>query len=191
VSGSAVGFFGGDRGHELLSLDSKPGDDFLAACTIQWENMADQVAQKSNLRLVKIRTGVVFANGGGAFPQILMPIKMFIGSPLGSGKQWVPWIHIHDIVGLFSKATLDRSIQGLIHGVSPDAKTNAEIGKMIAKIWKKPFFMPNVPAFVLKLIMGEMSVVVTGSTKVSYAGPSYSWQFSSLEGALRDLYQNA
>jgi uncharacterized protein len=186
IGGSATGFYGGDTGERLNTNDSPAGNDFLAECTKIWEKTEDEFAKKHNLKLSIIRTGVVLSTNGGALPKLAGPVKAFIGSPLGAGNQWVSWIHEQDLVDIFVEA-IENPEMAIINAVAPKPATNAEMLKAIAKKLNKPTFMPNVPGFVLKIILGEMATVVLGSAKVESNVPKGKFKFPNIDLAIGDL----
>ncbi|MBS1501176.1 MAG: TIGR01777 family oxidoreductase, partial [Bacteroidetes bacterium] len=165
ISASAIGYYG-DRGDELLSEDAAPGKGFMADCCIAWEKAVDE-GRPLGVRIVKFRTGVVLDKNSGALPQLAKPVKLLAGSPLGSGRQWVPWIHWRDAVKMYIYAIENIHLTGTYNMVSPEPVTNATLVKEIAHRLHKPLWLPNVPAFMLKLLLGEMSDMVLYSTKVS------------------------
>jgi len=189
VSASATGFYS-DRGDELLTETSKPANDFLGECCIAWEKAVDE-GEELGLRIVKFRTGIVLNKKGGALPKMSMPIKLGIGSPLGSGRQWIPWIHWHDVVRLYLYGIMHSKLTGTYNMVSPNPVTNRELTRALAKQLHRPLWVPNVPAFVLKLALGEMSVAVLGSTKVSaqkIIDNGFKFEYPELQGALKEIY---
>jgi uncharacterized protein len=187
IGGSATGFYGGDTGEVENTVDSPAGKDFLAKCTAQWERAEDDFAKKHSLRLVKIRTGVVLSKNGGALPKLLLPIKAFVGSALGSGQQWMSWIHEKDLVNIFVNSIENLDQTGVINAVAPEPARNIDLVNTIGSILKKPIFFPKVPAFILKLILGEMATVVLGSAFVNTNMPKNNFKFPTLEVALEDL----
>jgi len=189
ISASATGYYG-DRADELLTEESAPGSDFLAEVCIKWEQAAD-AGLDTGLRVVKLRTGVVLDKNGGALPQLANPIKWGIGSPMGSGKQWMPWIHWKDVVKLYLYAIENSALKGVYNMTGPNPVTNQELTKAVAKQLRKPLWAPNVPEFVLKLILGEMRAVVmesdrTSAQKIEDAG--FKFDFPELQDALKDIY---
>ncbi|MFN3848722.1 MAG: TIGR01777 family oxidoreductase [Spirosomataceae bacterium] len=189
VSASAIGFYGGDTGEERIEENHAAGNDFLAECTKLWEKSADKIATLG-IRTAKIRVGIVLSEKGGALPKLVQPIRLGFGAALGSGKQWMSWIHIDDLCNVFIKAIEDESMNGAYNAVAPNPVTNLEITKMAAKVLKKPFWLPNVPSFVLKLIFGEMAVVVLGGSYVlnkRIAETDFRYKFTDVESALQDL----
>lgn len=189
VSASAIGFYGGDTGEKRIDENHAVGNDFLAECTKLWEKSADKIAELE-IRTTKVRVGIVLSNKGGALPKLLQPIKLGFGAALGSGKQWMSWIHIDDLCRVFIKAIEDEQMTGAYNAVAPNPVTNLEITKKAAKVLKRPFFMPNVPKFVLQLIFGEMAVVVLGGNYVlnkRLAQTDFEYKFTEVEAALQDL----
>jgi uncharacterized protein len=188
VGGSAIGYYGGDTGEHQKDENSPPGSDFMAECCMIWEKAEEDFAKKLNLRCVKIRTGVVLDPLDGALPKITLPIKYWAGSPLGSGNQWVSWIHIDDIVEIFYQSIVNENIKGTINGVSSNPVRNKDLTKKIAQILNRKLFLPNVPAFILKMLLGQMSVVVLGSSKVQNEQKlPFGLKYEYLEDALRNI----
>ncbi|MDP9048903.1 MAG: TIGR01777 family oxidoreductase [Bacteroidota bacterium] len=188
ISASAIGYYS-DRGDELLTEASAPSNDFMAKCCIEWEAAVDE-GKKTNVRIVKLRTGVVL-DKEGALEKMSIPIKWYVGSPIGSGEQWVPWIHWLDAVEMYLFAIEHGGIQGVYNMVAPNPVTNKQLTGAIAKHLHKPLWAPNVPAFTLKLLMGEMSTIVLGSTRVSpqkIEDAGYTFKFAFLDDALEDIY---
>ena len=160
----------------------------MADCCLKWEKAEEDFAKNSNLRLVKIRTGVVLDPEDGALPKIILPIKFHAGSPIGSGKQWMSWIHIDDIVEIFYQSIINENISGIINGVAPNPVRNRDFTKLAAEILHRKILLPNVPSFVLKMILGEMSVIILGSSRVHNKKTlSFGLKYEYLEDALKDL----
>jgi uncharacterized protein (TIGR01777 family) len=188
VSASAIGYYS-DRGDELMTEKSQPYHDFMAQCCIEWEAAVDEGAAL-NLRIVKFRTGVVL-NNEGALKQMALPVKLYVGSPLGNGKQWIPWIHWQDVVDMYMFAIENENFTGVYNMVSPNPVINKQLVQAIARQLHKPLWAPNVPAFVLKLLMGEMSTIVLGSTKVSaqkIEDAGFKFKYPELISALKQIY---
>ena len=188
ISASAIGFYS-DRGDELMTESSPPNSDFMAKCCVAWENAADEGAALG-LRIVKFRTGVVL-DKGGPLAKIAIPVKLYVGAPLGSGEQWVPWIHWQDVVNMYLFALENETLTGVYNMVSPNPASNEQFTKAVAKQLRKPLWLPNVPAFILKMLLGEMSTIVLGSTKVSadkITGAGFQFKYPSIEAALNEIY---
>ncbi|WP_461453599.1 TIGR01777 family oxidoreductase [Mucilaginibacter sp.] len=189
ISASATGYYG-DRADEVLTEESKPGNDFLAEVCLKWEAAADE-GLELGLRVLKLRTGIVLDKDGGALPQLANPVKWGVGSPLGTGKQWMPWIHWQDVVNLYIYGIETPGLRGVYNMTAPNPVTNQQLTKAVAKQLNKPFWAPNVPEFVLKLLMGEMRVAVlesdrTSAQKIESAG--FKFEFPELQGALKNIY---
>ncbi|RZK77374.1 MAG: TIGR01777 family protein, partial [Pedobacter sp.] len=190
ISSSAVGYYG-DRKDEILTEDSEPGEGFLAKCCLLWEQAVDQ-GKKLGLRIVKIRTGFVLANGEGALPVLEKPIRFFVGAALSSGKQWIPWIHLNDIANIYISAVEDETYEGVYNGCAPYPVTNETLTKAIAKKIHRPVWPINVPEKVLEMILGQMSTVTTisnNTTAQKLLNEEFQFEFTHLEDALNDLYK--
>ncbi len=188
VSASAIGYYGGDTGDVLQDETSPPGDDFLAEVCLHWEAAAEQF--HDHCRVVKLRIGVVLSGEGGALPRLVLPIRFGLGAPLGHGKQYLSWIHLDDLCGLFAHALRDPQWQGAYNAVGPAPVTNAELTRLAARVLRRPLWLPHVPAFALRAALGEMATVVLGSSRVANhkaAAGGYAYRFADAESALRDL----
>jgi len=191
VSGSAVGFYG-DRGDEQLEETSPAGHGFMSEVCEEWEREAAR-AIELGVRVVQVRTGVVLSGEGGALQKMLAPFKLGLGGPLGSGKQWFPWIHIKDIVGIFRHSIVTSSLAGPVNGVAPEPVTNREFTRELARALHRPAFLP-VPEMALRVLMGEMSAVLFGSQRVvpkAALASGYQFHYPLLESALANLLGNA
>ncbi|SCW69624.1 TIGR01777 family oxidoreductase [Mucilaginibacter sp. NFR10] len=189
ISASGIGYYS-DRGDELMYETSAPARDFISQCCVLWEAAVDE-GQKFGVRILKFRTGVVLDKDGGALPTLAKPIKLYIGSPIGSGKQWVPWIHWQDVVNMYLLGIENKNLSGVYNMVAPNPVTNKQLTQAVAKQLHKPLWAPNVPGFVLKLLLGEMSSIVLGSTKVSaqkIEDAGFKFKFTNLEAALSAIY---
>ncbi len=188
ISASAIGYYS-DRGDELMTETSSPANDFMGNCCVAWEAAVDE-GKDMGLRIVKFRTGVVL-DQEGALKQLAVPVRLYVGSPLGTGKQWMPWIHIEDVIQMYIYAIENEKLSGVYNMVSPNPITNAGLTAEVAKHLKKPLWAPNVPAFLLKLILGEMSTMVLGSTKVSskkIEDAGFSFKYPDIDSALNEIY---
>jgi uncharacterized protein (TIGR01777 family) len=188
VSGSAVGFYG-PRGDEPLDETAPAGSDFLAGVCVDWEKAAEE-AEELGVRTVLLRTGVVLDKNEGALAKMLPPFKAGVGGPVAGGDQFVPWIHIDDIVGLIVAAIDgDERWSGPINGSAPKPATNKALSKALGKAIHRPAIAP-VPSFAMKLLYGEMSqIVLTGQNAVPQkaAELGFNWRHPDLEMALKDL----
>ena len=188
VSASAIGIYPDSLTH-YYEEDFKDFDDrFLAKVVTSWENEADQF-KSLNIKVSKIRIGIVLSEKGGALPQLVKPIRWFVGSALGSGNQWQSWIHIEDIAAIFMYV-VKNTIEGTFNGVAPNAMTQKDMVKSIAKVVKRPILLPAVPSFVLKLVLGEMSALVLESQRVSskkIEDLGFNFKYYQLQPALEDV----
>jgi uncharacterized protein (TIGR01777 family) len=186
VSASAIGIYG-SRGDETLTETSAPGSGFLAEVCQEWEKEAD-MAEALGIRVVKIRIGIVLDRNGGALAKMLPAFRNFAGGRMGSGKQWMSWIHLQDLAELFRFA-LENPVQGVVNGTAPQPETNAAFTRKLAAALKRPALFP-VPAIALKSIFGEMAEVLLSSQRVvPEAAPAagFRFQFVELGSALADL----
>lgn len=186
VSASAIGYYG-DRGEESLTEASPGSQDFLAAITRDWEAAATRAGQ-FGMRTVIARFGIVLAKNGGALPQMLTPFKMCVGGRIGSGKQWMSWVALDDVVGAIRFAIEDASMRGPVNVVAPNPARNADFTRVLARVLRRPAIFP-APAFALRLMLGEMADALLLSSqrvvpqKLSERG--FRFQYAELEAALR------
>ena len=186
VAGSAVGFYG-SRGDELLDEASAPGQGFLAGVTRRWEEAAAPAAARA--RVVRLRTGMVLARGGGALPALVRPFRLFAGGPLGDGSAWQPWIHLADEVGLLRLALEDGRVVGPLVAAAPAPVRGRELASILGRVLRRPALLP-VPRAALRLALGELAEVVLASQRVVPRRAlelGYRFRFPALEPALRDL----
>lgn len=187
VSASGVGYYG-DCGDKWLDEDSPAGNDFLAEVCKVWESEAAEV-ERAGVRRVSVRTGIVLSREDGALKKMLLPFKLFIGGPLGNGKQWFPWIHIDDIVGIYCHAIENQNLSGAVNAASPNICTMKEFARTLGKVLHRPSLLP-VPEFALKIAIGEAGKVVLMSQRVEVKkilDSGYKFKFEKLEEALRNL----
>lgn len=189
ISPSGIGIYG-NSGDQIMSEESSYGDDFLAEVCKAWEAAAWKV-REIGLRTVILRLGVVLSDKGGALPQMAKPMKLFAGSALGSGKQFMSWIHIDDACRLFIRAIEDTQYKGVYNAVAPHPVTNKEFTKALADVMHKPLMLPKVPAFALNMVLGEMSEVVLFSQRISankVIQTGFTFEYSMLQEALASFY---
>ncbi len=189
VSASAIGYYGFENSNEVFTEESKPGSDFLAQVTKQWEDEVEKI-NTLGIRVVKLRIGIVLSDKGGALAEMVKPIKWGVGSPLGNGRQYLTWIHLDDLCEMFIQAADDQKMNGVYNAVGPEWVTNAEMTKAIATVLRRPLWLPPVPGFVLKIILGEMANLVLNGSKISSAKiqqAGFKFQFTKLEDALKNL----
>lgn len=189
ISASAVGYYGATTSDKIFNEKDAPANDFLGETCRLWEEAADKFEQ-AGIRTVKIRTGIVLTRKGGALGKIVTPIKLGIGSPIGTGYQYVPWIHIDDLTNIYIKAIEDTRMNGAYNAVSPDYITNGEFNKTVAKILKKRFWFPNIPSLLLKIMFGKMSEMLLNGSRVSpdkIINAGYEFKYPELSSALINL----
>jgi uncharacterized protein len=187
ISASAVGYYG-DRGDEILNESSDPGSGFLSEVCLDWEAESAR-ARELGVRVALVRIGVALSPSGGALEKMLLPFKLGLGGRLGDGRQWFPWIHIEDIVGIFLHALMSPAVDGPINGVAPGIVTNEEFTRELAAALNRPVFFP-VPQFALRILMGEMAEVVTASQRVISQvalDTGYRFKYPNLRPALESL----
>lgn len=191
ISASAIGYYGAITSDKVFTETDPPANDFLGETCKQWEQSVDKF-EELGIRTVKIRTGVVLSKQGGALEKMMTTVKMGIGSALGSGKQYMPWIHIDDLCGIYIKAIENTQMNGVYNAVAPDHKTNMDYVKILARLLKKPLWLPNVPSIALKIIFGSMSEIILKGSRVSsekIRAAGYNFLFPDLESALTDLVE--
>lgn len=187
IQASAIGIYGTSFDDEF-NEESPSGNDFLSEVGRQWEKSSEAV-EVLGIRRVLLRTGIVLDKNVGAFPKLYLPFRFFVGGPIGSGNQWVSWIHLDDEVRVIDYALRNTKLSGPINAVAPNPATNAEFGKTIAMVINRPYWIP-VPSFVLKIALGEMSTLVLDGQYVypkKLVESGFNFNFSTLPGALKSL----
>jgi uncharacterized protein len=186
LSGSAVGYYG-DRRDEAVTEESGPGHDFLARLCVEWEAEARK-AGEVGVRVVLLRTGIVLGRGG-SLEQMMKPFRFGLGGPLGSGRQWVSWVHIEDTIRMILWALENPAVQGPLNVAAPNPVTNRELARTLGRVMGRPAFLP-APAFALRLVLGEFAnAVLTGQKALpEKAGKlGFEWKHPTLEPALRTV----
>ncbi len=184
VSASAVGYYG-DGGDAVLDEDAPAGEDFLAEVCVAWEDEARK-AEALGIRVVLLRIGIVLGPGGGALSKMLTPFRMGVGGRIGSGRQYMPWVHVDDVVGLMLFAADNDDLRGPLN-TAPDPVTNRDFTKTLGRVLRRPTIFP-VPGFGLKMLFGEFAGALLASQRTSCAKAKeagYRFEYSELEGALR------
>ncbi|MCO7612512.1 MULTISPECIES: TIGR01777 family oxidoreductase [Pseudomonas] len=188
VSGSAVGWYG-DGGERELSEDSPPvNEDFASQLCIAWEETA-QRAEAMGVRVALVRTGLVLSAEGGFLSRLLLPFKLGLGGPIGSGRQWMPWIHIDDQIALIDFLVHQDEARGPYNACAPKPVRNREFAKSLGRVLHRPALMP-LPAFVLRLALGELSLLLLGGQRAVPARlleAGFTFQFTDLSAALDDI----
>lgn len=188
VSASAIGIYPSSKTKMYYEDEQEVADNFLGEVTRKWEAAADKIAEL-DIRVSKVRIGIVLSAEGGALPQIVKPVKLNLGAPLGSGQQWQSWIHVRDLARIFL-FIIQNGLKGVYNGVAPNPATNEALTRETALAMDKKLWLPKVPGFALKLAMGEMSKVVLGSQlvsskKIEEAG--FEFHFVNLRPAVKDI----
>jgi uncharacterized protein (TIGR01777 family) len=186
ISGSAIGYYG-DQGDTVLTDQSTPYEDFSGQLCADWEAAAKQ-AEQFGIRVCLIRTGLVIAEGGGFLQRMLLPFRLGLGGRLGDGRQWMSWIHRQDWIAIAQAMISDSTMQGAYNATAPNPTTNAEFTQILAKCLNRPALLP-VPAWLLKILLGEMSALLLGSQRVlpeRLLALGFKFQFEDLAAALND-----
>lgn len=186
VNGSGMSIYGSSW--EDTFDENSPANitDFLASVVEKWEQAADQI---QGPRLVKLRVGLVLGMDGGALPKMLMPYRIGAGGRIGTGRQWLSWIHIDDMVRAIRHAMIDDSIQGPLNGTAPEPVTNDQFGKIVGKLLRRPHWFP-VPAVLFRLLFGEMSMLLLEGQRVlpkKLQDHGFEFKYPSLEQAMSSL----
>jgi uncharacterized protein (TIGR01777 family) len=187
ISASAVGYYGA-RGDEPVTEEAAAGGDFLGSLCREWEEEA-QRAEPHGLRVIRLRTGIVLGRGGGALAKMAPPFKFFVGGPLGSGTQWMPWIHLEDEIGLIGHLIESEEARGAINATAPNPVRMKEFCQALGEVMGRPCWAP-VPAFALRLVLGEMAeMLLTGQRAIPAAAERFGYRFrySEVSAALRSL----
>ena len=187
IAGSAMGFYG-DRGDELVTESSPPGDTFLSEVCKEWE-MESRRAEDSGIRTVLLRTSIVLSKDGGALATMLTPFKLGVGGVVGSGKQWMSWISLDDVIGVINYAIENENLRGAVNVASPNPVTNEEFTKTLGEVLYRPTFLP-LPEFAVNLVFGEMGdALLIDSTRVEpkrLQEAGYEFKFTHLKSALEN-----
>lgn len=185
ISASGINYYGTKTLEKIYSENDQPGEDYLAQTCVYWENYADRF--KDVCRVVKLRTGVVFAKNEGAIKKMSEPFKYGLGAAIGSGKQYMPWIHINDLCRMYLHAIKNSNLNGAYNACAPQHITNKELSYAIATSLNKKLWLPNVPAFMLKLIFGEMADMLLEGSKCSsdkIRSTGFEFNFQNIDKAI-------
>lgn len=187
VNASAIGYYG-PRGDEELTENSEPGSDFLAQLCIEWEQAA-YAAESAGIRVARVRVGVVLDKEGGALAKMLTPFRLFAGGPVGSGRQWMSWIHYDDLINLFLFAADNPEARGALNGTAPNPVTNRDFSKALGRVLHRPSFVWT-PQLALRVVLGEVADIVASGQRVLPKRPlelGYSFQYPVLDAALAHI----
>lgn len=191
VSASGINYYGAVNSDHINVEGDPAGEDFTADCVTKWEGAVDEFASLPT-RVVKLRIGVVLALESGALPRLAGPVKMGFGAAVGSGKQWIPWVHVDDVCRMFIHAIETQSMEGVYNAISPEHINNADLTKAIAKQLKRPLWMPKVPAWALKMMYGEMADLVLQGSRAScekLQQTGFEHSYPDVVSALKHLYR--
>ena len=188
INASAIGFYGSDTGNNWVDENTKCGNDFLADVVQKWEQEAFK-ANDLNIRTVAIRTGIVLSSKGGALPKLELPIKYFVGAAIGTGNQYISWIDIDDLVSIFIHCLTNNKLNGAVNAVAPTPLTNKAFNSALAKQLGRPLLLPNIPPFILKIMIGEFADSLIGGnrvlcTKITQSG--FEFKHETLEKSLKN-----
>ncbi|WP_317896677.1 TIGR01777 family oxidoreductase [Aurantibacillus circumpalustris] len=189
VGSSAVGFYGSVPSEHSFSEVDSAGNDFLAETCVDWEK-SYQPFVDYGIRTVIVRTGIVLSNKGGAYAKMKPIFNLGLGAAAASGKQYFPWIHINDLTNIYSQSVLKPKYHGVYNAAASQAPTNKEFSKQLAKSLHKPFFLPNIPEFILNSVLGERAITLTSGLKISnekIKNTGFVFGFDDLAVALKDL----
>ena len=190
ITASAVGYYGAITSEKIFQETDKPAKDFLGNICEKWE-IGSQLFAANDIRTVQLRTGLVLTPKGGALEKIANPIKKGFGAVLGNGKQYVPWIHIKDLCRIYEFALRNSKIEGAYNVVAPEYIDQKDFTHTLAKTLKKKTWMPNMPAFMLKWLLGEKSDLVLFGSRIStqkILKSGFDYKYTSLDHALTSLY---
>ena len=190
IAASGIGYYGSLTSEKVFSENDNSGNDFLATICKLWEKESLSF-QNENIRTVILRTGIVLSKKGGALDKIMKPIKLGVGAAIGSGKQFMPWISIEDLCNMYVEAIENKTINGIYNAVAPEHITNKGFTKTIAKFVKKPLWLPNIPSFVLKIVLGELSIILLEGSRVSsrkIENTGFKFKHSTLNSFFSQLF---
>ena len=191
ISASAIGYYGTVTSAHIHTESDEPGDDFLSEVCATWEAVAHEFESKAVAkRVIVTRIGIILSANKGAVQKIAAPFKWYLGAALGSGKQYMPWIHIHDLCRLI-KFTLEKeNMSGTFNAVAPDHVSNKQFTQQVAAALNKPVLLPNIPAFVIKIAFGEMSIILLQGSRVAsdkIIDEGFKFEYDKLNKALKSL----
>lgn len=193
ISASGTGYYGALTSERIFTETDGPSDDFLGQVCSLWEQTASKIGDLG-IRTVVFRTGIVLSPAGGALTRMLPAIRLGAGSPIGSGRQFVPWIHIDDLCNIYIKAIEDSDLRGVFNAVAPSHITNRELMKTIASAMNKPFFFPDLPAVLMKLLFGEMADILLEGSRVSaekILKAGYIFRYAEIGDALKNILKQS
>ena len=191
LNASAVGYYGSRVDDEILSEDSPPGAEFMSEVCVKWEDEAEKAAG-SGARVAFLRFGIVLGRGGGALSMMLPAFRYLMGTTIGSGRQWMPWVHEDDLVSIFLFLLNNEGMSGPVNCVAPNPVRNSEFAKILARTLARPLVLPNAPAFLLRTLLGEFANIVLKGQRVipkRLMESGFSFRFPTLQQALENLIE--
>ncbi|MCM3324163.1 TIGR01777 family oxidoreductase [Cytobacillus kochii] len=191
INASAVGYYGTSEKRTFDEASPYSGEDFLSTVVKNWEDIAKTAEKDWNIRTVCCRFGIILDKNAGALPKMALPYKLYAGGRIGSGNQWLSWIHINDVISAIVYMIEHESIEGPVNFTAPNPVTMNEFGHILSSVLHKPHWLP-VPSFAVRAILGEMSMLVTEGQKVTpkkLLSHDYPFHFTHLKEALEDIYQ--
>ncbi|MEM9649017.1 MAG: TIGR01777 family oxidoreductase [Bacteroidota bacterium] len=189
VTASAIGIYPNSLTHFYDESEKQIDSSFLGEVVDEWEKAADRF-RNFDFKTAKVRIGLVLANSGGALPKMARPVQGFVGAAFGSGEQWQSWIHVDDLAEMFV-FLIENNLKGTYNGVAPNPVTQSKMIKTLGKVLNRPIWLPNIPKFVMKGLLGEMSYLLFASQRVSskrIEKKGFDFQYPNLEAALENLY---
>ncbi|NEN21907.1 TIGR01777 family protein [Cryomorpha ignava] len=190
VSASGINYYGSKTTDHIFVETDPPSSEFIGDCCVQWEAAADEF--KDLTRVVKLRTGVVLSKKGGALDRMAQPVKLGVGAPLGTGKQYIPYIHIDDLCEMYIYAIENEHVEGAYNACNGDYVNNVELTEALARELNKPLWMPHVPEFALKLLFGEMAQIILYGSRASadkIKSTGFEFNFQNMNQTLFDIYE--
>lgn len=189
IAASGIGYYGATTSSKIFTEKDENGDDFLSLICKLWEKASTKF-NTLTIRTIIFRTGIVFSKNGGALQKIKKPIKLGFGSPIASGNQFMPWIHIDDLCNMYIEAIENPKLSGIYNAVAPEHITNTFLTLELAKILKRKIWLPNIPSLVFQILFGEMSIILLKGSRVSSGKISkteFKFRFPNLKSALLNL----
>lgn len=187
ISSAGINYYGAVTGEHIFTENDAPGTDHIAHLSKVWEEAADEWAPLC--RVVKLRTPLVLARDGGGLKKLSLPVRFGLGAPLGSGKQWMPWVHLDDLVRIYQHALTNEAMRGAYNVNASQQPTNRDFTKAVAKALNRPMILPPVPGFLLKIALGELSsILLEGSraTNAKLLATGFTFRYDTLAPALKD-----
>jgi uncharacterized protein (TIGR01777 family) len=187
ISAAGINYYGADTSEHVFTENDASGEGYIAQLSRLWEEAADEWA--TTCRVVKLRTPLVLARKGGGLAKLALPARFGLGAPLGSGKQWMPWVHLDDLVRAYQQALANEAMHGDYNVCASDQRSNRDFTKAVAQALGRPAFLPAVPGFLLKLALGELSSILLGGSRASNAkllATGFTFQYDALDATLKD-----